>query len=195
MAFSNLSFETAGASAGLAASWTVTSYSARDARQFNTELDYAEGFEREWNSNEDYLFAFDTGDLASNDFTTLTGIPHKTVENFEEQWLDNQTYVYGISGAVAVFDVAEQGFEDFEEEWDSNEGYLFAFTGGDLTAMTFANTTGTDDLESGWDTNESYLFEFVGVGTDLTANLFDAGVYAFEDFEVTGLGWPSMTSI
>ncbi len=176
MAFINLSFEDAGASPGLALGWT---YSTRATpfviAAYGMLAEPWENFEREWLSNQNYVFNF--AGLAA-DYQTLHLTP-KPVENFEEFWDSNQAYLFALAGAAADYDVGTpQNFEDFEEEWSSNESYVYDFS----AAATF-----TEDFESGWDTNEAYVYDFTG-----TAAMYDSGSNAFENFEGT---WPTMTTI
>lgn len=155
--FSNLSFEVAGAAPGFALAWSWTHYaSAIVIAGYGTPEQPWESFEREWNTNEAYKFAFQgfTVDLTQELFASLAADNTKTVENFEEFWSSNEGYRFGrLDDAVAaLFDSSPEPFEDFEENWFSNESYKFAFT---------------------------------GIGTDLTAATFDAGAHAYENFEGT----------
>lgn len=194
MAFANLSFETAG-TGGVPASWTKTSQSQRDYAPYGAASDQPwETFEREWNSNESYVFSFD-------DPATLTPAQYQTIhitpkffDDFEEFWSSNQNYRFGKldDGVAASYNTSSpHNFESFEQEWESNESYIYEFTGlgADLTVAIFAGdgffTFESEGFESGWQHNgDEYLTAFVGIGTDLTAALYDTGTpQAFEDFE------------
>ncbi len=190
--FQNLSFETAGVGDGMADAWDYNWLAdASVIAAYGTDpVKAREDFETEWDSNEDYLFAFDVLDITAAEYTTLHPAP-KMVEDFEEFWNSNEGYLYGLGGPiVASYDVGvPQNFEDFEEEWDTNESYLYAFVGPgtDLTVATYDDGD-HDSFESGW--TDPYLYTFVGVGTDLTAAAYDTG--AVESFEGT---WTLMTTI
>ncbi len=188
MAFQNLSFETAdGSGPGCADGWTFAASSrAGTWAPFGALAAPWENFEREWTSNQNYLFAF--GLLGITRAQYQAALPPKTFENFEEFWNTNQSYVYGIAGVLAAYDSTPENYEDFEEDWVS--GYLYAFVGvgTDLTEATFTGGDLFDSFE-GWVT---YLYAFVGVGTDLTAAVY-AGALAYEDFETAG--WPVCNTV
>lgn len=187
MAFQNLSFETADmAGPGFADGWAFASLSRASAwAPFGALGAPWENFEREWTSNQNYLF--DLGLLGSTRAQYQAALPPKTYENFEEFWNTNQAYVYGIAGALASYDSAPEDYEDFEEDWVS--GYLYAFVGvgTDLTEASYAG-----DSFDGFESWVTYLYAFVGVGTDLTAGVY-AGALDHEDFETAG--WPVCNTV
>ncbi len=195
MALANRGFETVGDSPGLASGWTFTDAdSVNEWAPFNTPSVSAEGFESEWD-NDDYLFEFDDPNtqLTFAAYTTVH-VATKFVENFEEKWDSNEHYAFGIgSSTPAVYDDGAGGiaFENFEQEWDLNEDYVFEL-GIAVEQGTFDGTY-ADFFDQNWDSNQDYLFEFVGVGTDLTAAVYD-GVTDMDDtdFENFEQMWPTM---
>jgi hypothetical protein len=196
MAFLNLSFETAdGSGPGCADGWTFgANASGGTWAPFHTTIVPWEDFEREWNSNQNYLFAF--GLLGTTKALYASLAPPKAYEDFEEFWNSNQLYVYGVAGTTALYNNGgpPQNFDSFEAGWVV--GYLYAFVGvgSDLTAAAFDGTPEDfEDFEEDWDTNESYVFAFVGVGTDLTAAEYIDGNF-FEDFDSAD-GWPICNTV
>ncbi len=170
MALANLGFETAGDAAGLASGWTFTDDdSVNEWAPYNDPPVAFEAFEQDWDSNEDYLFAFDDPNtqLSSAEYTTIH-VDTKFVEDFEEKWDSNEFYVFGIGSATPA-SYGGQDFEDFEQDWDSNEDYIFAFVGvgDDLDEASFDGNA-FENFEQSWDSNEDYttdrIPEFVALG-------------------------------
>lgn len=186
--FRNLSFETIGGSPGAADAWSFFAYASYfEIAPYGTSTPPApwETFEREWDSNQNYKFAFigPPTDLTQANYQTVHPTP-KPVENFEEKWNTNESYLYGLSAIVAPFDTGTpQNFEDFEQEWDTNESYVYNFSG---TAGVYSPGAGDEDFEGGWHSNESYVYTFAG-----TAALYDVGANGFENFEGA---WFTMTT-
>lgn len=144
-----------------------------------------ENFESLW-TNTGYELDFIASDLAAAVFDSGGPYVTENVEDFEEGWSSNQTYLLASDGQLAtgLFDSGGEGFENFENGWLSNETYLAAFSGGDLSAGTF-DSAGTpeafEDFEELWYTG-SYLAAFGG--GDLSFALFsDVWTDDVEDFE------------
>lgn len=153
-----------GASAGLfteraerfEAHWTglssyVFAYEAPDnpseilTAQFNTGINATsfEGFEREWSSNESYLFGLGASSSAAFDPSP------ESFEDFEEEW-SNSNYAFDISGiatSLAAFDpvTGPENFEDYEEEWSDNHNYDLVM--GSTTAALFEVANPEDSFE------------------------------------------------
>ena len=89
----NASFEDAGAGAGDADAWAVSTFApqAYDLATLSDGPRRAEWFEDSWATNEDDLRVFEPGDLQDAHFTTLLIGPNKTVDDFEELWSSNDT--------------------------------------------------------------------------------------------------------
>lgn len=146
-ALDNLGFETEGASPGLAAAWSVDSFSALTYADFPV-LGY-ESFEELWDSNEDYVFAFTLVNTTPAEYLTFIG-SSKFYEDFEELW-SNDSYIYTlVATAAASYDVAPQAFEDFEEDWSSNQSYVFTFSGFAAPYNSPA-TESSERFEENWD--------------------------------------------
>jgi hypothetical protein len=188
---SNLSFETAGAGAGEASGWTLTPTSTfEELADFGTPAEPWERFESGWD-NDTYLFAFAPVNLQNAQMTTLQ-VTIKTVEDFEELWSNNQSFLWSLDSPEpeeAVFDAAPEDREDFEEGWDSNEAYLTAFVGvgTDLEAAVWdapgvAETFDSFEAAAGW--SAGYITAFAGVGVDLSAATFDNVGNTVDAFEL-----------
>lgn len=162
MAFANLSFETAGTGLGQADSWTWTRQaSARIIAGYGTVEVSWETFEAEWHTNESYLFAF------AGFNTDLTQAEYPT---------------NGPTG--------EKTAEDFEEFWHSNESYRFGQLDDGIVASYDTSTPQNfEDFEQEWHSNQSYAFAFAGIGTDLTAAVYNGdGFFSFNN-EPFDSGW------
>lgn len=86
MPISNLGFETAGAGAGDALNWTLTSQaSAFTIAAYDSEPEPWEDFEEGWDSNETYLLAFEDVDITAAEYETVEATP-KLFDDFEEKW-------------------------------------------------------------------------------------------------------------
>lgn len=177
----NLSFETAGATPGDAASWTTAIVDGfQDIAVFypGTSPRPWDDFELGW-TNDTALFAFvGVGtDLAVPNFTTLLALP-KHFEDFEELWSSNQNYLFAMGPeAVGTF-TGPQDFDDFETGW-ANVPYLLAFAPGDISVAVFTGPVNFDDFET-WVV--APLFSFAP--GDILVGLFDgAAPQPFEDFE------------
>lgn len=182
-AFSNIGFETAGASPGLASGWscvivaTADEYAAYDV----TVPQPWEDFEEEWSGNEDHYWTLPATATASYDTT-----PAQTYEDFEEEW-NNEPHYWELSAtATALYDSgAADAFEDFEEQWNTNnEDGVFEFVGGELTAANYdaGLPEAREDFEEEWLSNEDDIMEFT---VELVTGTFDGE--NFEDFEEVDL--------
>ena len=82
------------------------------------------------------------------------------VEDYEEEWADNEAAVADLTGGTTVaasFDVGiPQGFEDFEEEWQDNETEEDEFQpldplgGASKTALFDAGANNFENFEGVW---------------------------------------------
>ena len=169
MPISNLGFEDAG-TVGSALSWTVIDettaellalFGANPATQTETEA-----FEREWSSNEDYVFAF-VGvptDLVPPVFDSVVS-DGEALEDFTEGWSSNEFYAFTMPSLEAA-DFGAQDIEAFESGWSSNESY--SFTMGSTTTALFDTTfEAAEDFEEEWSSNESYSFTMGSTTTAL----------------------------
>ncbi len=121
----NLSFETAGATAGLAASWTITSSAAYHYADFlisaSAQVSW-DSFEGGWFSNESFYFTLTASTSAV--FTSVSATP-RLVETFEDKWLDDP-------GDAAT----------------SNEYFEFAFGGGTSGEFAGAFIASVDSVDT-----------------------------------------------
>lgn len=118
-ALSNLSFETAGATSGSAAGWTVTIVSSAVAySNFNGGSgppSPAETYEVGWGA-DDYLFALAAEDKAASEFDGDKIVTPVVVESYE-RWI---TWMPVLSSyATAVFSPYAGVVEDYELGWPS----------------------------------------------------------------------------
>jgi hypothetical protein len=181
MAITNPSFEDVGATASEADGWTRVEVSSFELRAtFEQDdapnRDDSETFSGGWASNEDYLFAFDSGDVQTAIFDTMIG-GVDGAEDFEDGWDSNQSYAFDMgSDEAAQFD--SNDYEDFEDGWASNESYLFNLTSSSVAVFDSENY---EDFEEGW--QGTYLYAFAG--GDVSAALFlnaPASLAAYEGF-------------
>lgn len=179
---SNLSFETG--SDGVATGWTLAPISTYEALA-DYDGEPWERFEAGWD-NDSYLFAFDPVDVEAAEYDTVIVDFIKTVENFEEGWDSNQSYVTALDSPEP--DPAEYDGEDFEAfspGWDNGAGYLTEFDdpGSQLSAGDFDSGGGTAETfeSTGW--SAGYLTEFNDPGTQLEAAEYDGVGTAYEAFE------------
>lgn len=115
MAHENLGFEDdSGSVPGLPDVWTLTTVTtAQGAAGYDdgsadpSSLPF-EGFEGDWDSNEDFLFVFaDPRDLAELEFAQYDdALPHGPTgfEDYEQGWSNNEDFTFLFSGAAASFD-------------------------------------------------------------------------------------------
>lgn len=185
--FTNLGFESAGATPGSAMAWHHNfQASAEDIVGFGPEPQSpVEHFERGWLSNDDYVFAFGPTSIEP----TLYDSAPSSIEDFEEEWFQNETFLFehsGLSAAFFDFENASKPAEDFDELWFGNEGFSYSFGGGSLSAP-FA-----DAFETGWRSNQSFLYAFSS--GNLSVASFDSAGTAepVEDFEEL---WPTIRMV
>ena len=81
----------------------------------------------------------------------------ESVEDFEEGWAQNESFLYEL-GSLAAADYGHGGgtklFEEFEALWAGNSAYLYAFAPANLASGPL------DGFETGWHSNQSFLFAF-----------------------------------
>jgi len=191
---SNNSFEIAGASAGLAASWTsARDVGAEDVAIFGVaggrETPY-EDFEYGWLFNELSKLIFALADVEQALFEGGTD----DLESFEYSWMlpstnplgyiinYNQLSVTTLEADALedyVFSPGVKSREDFEGGWDNNEDFITAFVSGDVSYAIFGVVAPEplEDFEEEW--NQTALPSPLVT----TLALFDGGANAFEDFE------------
>lgn len=173
MPFANLSFETAGASPGLAASWTisVTSTAFEIAGYDATTHEQGwEGFELNW-SNAGWQLALGTLDAAEyND--GLVPIP-SAFDAFSVGW--NNTVWLTELAATAAAEYSSTSREAFEVDWSNNDWSL------GLGTTSGADYGGDDieDFEVEW-LNDDWQ---TAIGSLGAATYDGAAPEAFEDFE------------
>jgi len=172
MAVANPSFETAGASAGLAASWTfTTTVTTEELAEYGTVPAPWDTFGAEW-GNEPHLTEFEASDLEAPEYENGTVLPDD-YDGFETHW-NNVPHLTELGQTeTALFDTV-QTVERFEagNGWDATYKSAFTGVGVDLTAALFSgNAYENFEAGSGWDA--TYKSAFTGIGTDLTAALFN----------------------
>jgi hypothetical protein len=123
--FDNKSFETAKTVSGIdveniPADWDHHA-AASDwiAAEFDAPQQYVESFEALWDSNQDAISEFDTGDLTPANFGTD---PQTNYEDFETQWDSNEDAISEFtSGQLteADFNAAADDADGCEKEWES----------------------------------------------------------------------------
>lgn len=206
--FDNLDFETAGATIGRAASWTiVSSVTPFEVAGFDSDALGFEGFEQGWGavalSFDDTAFeaavwglgieveSFDrlwgpfdnaldeygekvlaSANLGENSVARFAwslaeaaSFGANSFESFEAGW-SNDTVAFSlddVSTQVASFDTAPQDFEDFEEQWLDNENFIYDFAGGTFTVAQFDTTENFEDFEETRDGDE--IFDVLTVTT------------------------------
>lgn len=139
-AFANLSFETAGATAGDAASWTWTAVSGSLWAPIGTPPVHADGFELGWGA--DVFF----GSLTSSEPAVFAGPVPQLFDGFETGW-SNNAFAFTLAAAAAenfptgIASPTTETFDGFERAGWSVVPFLFAFAGG--------TSAGVDDFE-GW---------------------------------------------
>ena len=162
--FENLGFEVAGTAAGLAEGWILSHLaSAEEIAGYGTREAPQEDFERAW-QNDAFHYAL-----------TPTGVEPalydegpESVEDFEEGWAQNESFITELTSAVAADYNPGPGTklaEDFDGLWAGNSAFIFAFSPAQLSAGP------TDAFETGWRGNGSFLFAFAP--TNLSTPLAD----------------------
>lgn len=187
----NIGFEDG--TGGTATSWTLSTIAT--AQRINgfavltggSATNPFEGFEGGWLNNENYDREID---ILANTLAGFDSANPESAEDFEEEWLDNQSYLFAFNSSVLSFadlDPVESdpdlgNADRFENDWFNNQGYDFTL-GSVFTADLDPSTGGTaDTLENDW-LNDNYDFT-LGSGTLM---VFDSvgGSENFEDFEET----------
>ena len=169
----NPSFEIAGAHAGEALGWTVTTVATYEELAFFTSSTF-ESFE-DW---DDYTFAFDPSLLAIAIFNNTT-TSAAAVEAFEAYWLDNHHALFSFQYASldsALWNMTLDDAEDFEAEFD-NDVYLETLNSTDPADF---DTEEVEDFEDVWN-NDTYLFLLDGF--HIFPAVFDASPEYYENFE------------
>lgn len=182
--FTNLGFETAGASAGLAAGWTCVFFAtAEEFAAYDVAVPEAwEDFEEEWaTNNEDGAFTLGTVVVASYDVVPAVGY-----EDFEDEWANTTHSWVLVSVLTAAYNTALDAYEAFESEWNDNEDGVFDWA--DVVTIATASydlvvPESQEDFEEEWRSNEDDITEFSG--GDVVTGTFDG--QNFEDFEEVDL--------
>lgn len=180
----NLSFETAGASPGLADSWTDTETSSEYVGSFaDSGGPYAvENYSVSWPGEDGYALAFAGGTVAQFDGDFIS--PPKNIEQYG-RWLGPFFFTVISGGTAGQFDgaltiedyslfwtgsyvIAISGspdiFEDYSTGWP-NDPYATEITSG--TAAAFNTPSGTSTMES-----YENVFQDVPFVVDLSNNIF-----------------------
>jgi hypothetical protein len=171
----NLGFETAGASPGLAGSWTTATTGAGavypDLSGGGGEAPRPyESFEAGW-GNDDYLTTLDPLSVVLADFNT--GADTTAYESFEIEW-GNDAYLFALGSAIAASFTGGANHESFDAGW-GNDDYLTTL---DTTiAASFTGGGAYESFEAGWG-NDDYLTAL----DTTTACSFDEGATAYETF-------------
>lgn len=184
MAIGNASFETAGATAGQAASWTVaTTSTVEELAEFGTTPAPWETFEVEW-GNEPLVTAFELVDVSLTKFDDGTPT-FAEFEGFETQWGNVPHFTELGSAESALFDGNTSETFEATDDWDADYKDTFVGIGTDVTLATFdGNDFETFEASDGWDA--TYKTAFVGIGTDVTLaafNILSSGTPSTENVE------------
>jgi hypothetical protein len=183
-AFTNVGFETAGATPGFASGWTCAIVAtAEEYASYDVAVpEPVEDFEEEWAGNEDSGFVLTDTATASYD----VAVP-EPFEDFEEDWANTPYSTTLPIVAVASYDSTAEDYEDFEESWKNNQDDINVFAGADITeaAYDLVAPEPREDFEEEWRHCEDDVTAFAGVGTDLVTATFDGQDY--EDFEEVDL--------
>ena len=182
MAVLNPSFESAGATSGQAASWSVvTTATVEELAEFGATPEPWETFEAGW-GNEPHVTELGLADIdpAEYDDGTVNPAVH---EGFDTAW-GNEPHITELSLLEdALYNGATEETFESGAGWDAD--YKTEFSGGDLSSATFSgNAFETFAATDGWDA--TYKDAFVGVGTDLELaayNWLNSGTPATETRE------------
>lgn len=170
-ALTNLGFETAGASPGLAASWAVSFVSSVERLDVFADGGVTDGFENGWGADGFATVLVVGTNAAEKQFTNPVGPTPLFAETFEVGWSNNQHFTVEVVGVEAQF---VTGF------FTGPEG----FEGWSTLELDFGSTVsaGVDGFESGWG-NDAFETAIV-VGTNATANVWaGARSLSAENFE------------
>lgn len=201
MTFANLGFETAGATAGSAANWTLNvvatgvSLAVYDTSSANPLLTSTqEGFEGYWSSNSSYVFAFSDPVAQLSSAIYATDLPStKFVEDFDEKWTVNEAYVTSITLAEAApynalpLYLGPVNIEEFDGGWLGGDFFYTDVDGISGPAPAAASYDSTpeafEDFEEDW--TAGFVTD-IGAGS---AASYDSTPEAFEDYEED---WPTL---
>ncbi len=195
----NLSFETAGTGPGAAASWTfaVTS-TAEEIADYATSSSPSppvapwEQFEGGW-TNDDYVFAYEPSDLQHAEYDTLN-VSVKQLEDFEELWLDNQSFMRELPGTVEAVEFNYHIYvETFDLGWESDVNNFkteFDGIGVDLEVGLYDSGANLVEAFDGW--APGYITEF-DPDADLFRKLFSTFTASAENFEYVRFRTPAGT--
>jgi hypothetical protein len=160
MAVLNPSFETVGASAGLAASWTLSvTATYEELAEYGTPAEGWETFESGWGNTPHYSAFTGIGtDLTAAEYDNGTITPD-TFDGFEDSW-GNEPHITELSlTEAALYDSGTDSEETFEDSdaWDATYKTAFTGIGVDLTAALYDTTESQESFEAGdgWDATYS----------------------------------------
>ncbi len=141
-----------------------------------------EDYEREWQGNEDFRFAFVVGDTFPALFDVALPLP-EGVEDYEDGWQSNEGFLFALSAIeAALFDSGTpEAVEDYEEEWQSNGSWSDVLGATTSAIFNVANPATTEFYEEEWQSNE--LWSDV-LGSVSNAG-FRSGLDQQEDYEAT----------
>jgi hypothetical protein len=176
----NLGFETAGTSPGLAASWTfVVTSSYEEYADYFVSASYRQawdGFEFEWNNA-----GWQTGLSPATALAQYSAAILNPAPEFEaflygwnvEMWLSE----LGATAAANYDSPVSEAFEDFGEGW-SNDTWTLGL-GTTVTAEYAPASDEVEEFEEGW-ANDAWT---TSIGVTTTASFDGLAPEAFEDFE------------
>jgi hypothetical protein len=172
----NLSFETAGASPGLAGSWSLASTATAEEVATYEQADGADravdGFEHGWGGP--VVFDFDDVAGATAEYSAAFFVTPRLREDFEIGWVTNQALLTDLGQSIAA-EYDGEPYESFETNWATDQEFITSFD--DVASVS----GGIETFATGWST-DGYLTSFVGGGTAEYDG--DAGEFV-EDFEET----------
>jgi hypothetical protein len=139
-----------------------------------------EDYEREWQTNEDFRFAFLVGDTFPALFDGALPLP-EGVEDYEEGWQSNEGFLFSLSALeAALFDSGTpEAVEDYEEEWQSNESWSDVLGATTLAIFNVSNPDTTEFYEEEWQSNELWS-DVLGA---IDKALFRSGADGQEEYE------------
>lgn len=174
MPLTNLGFETAGASPGLAASWTLSTISSVEQYAGYGSPETAwDGFESGWVTG----WQTDLGSSSAATYSAAFLSPPPAFEAFEIGW-NNTLWITDIGAtAAAIYDPDSEEFESFNTAWD-NDVWLTELDDPSAAIYTTGGgpTLGYEAFEGGWG-NTGWQ---TAIGSTEAA-LFD-DLEAYEDF-------------
>ena len=102
-------------------------------------------------NNQFFFFELGSIDVAQYD----AGTP-QDFEDFEEEWLSNESFIFEFVGAPTDLELGSydsgtpQDFEDFEEEWVTGFKTVFVGVPTDLTLAVYAGPDNFENFEGTW---------------------------------------------